>query len=188
MTRTARDTSARDAALIAACLAGDASAWETLIDTYKRLIYSVPLRYRLSPEDAADVFQFVCLDLYRGLASLRDTAALGGWLARVAAHHSLRLKNLRGRMVQDDAGLDSMPSPDETGSMIHRAEQSHLVRQAVDSLPGRCREMIRMLFYSDPPPTYDEVAARFGIAKGSIGFIRGRCLRKLEKALTEAGL
>ncbi len=187
MTTPARDTSARDAALIARCLNGDPSAWETLIDTYKRLIYSIPLRYRLSPEDAADVFQLVCLDLYRDLASLREAGALRGWLARVAAHHSLRLKNQRSRMVQDEGAFDALPASDEPDSEIRLAEQSQLVREAVNSLPDRCREMIRMLFYSDPPPSYDEVAARFGIAKGSIGFIRGRCLRKLEKALMEAG-
>jgi len=188
MTVQARDSAARDAALIARCLAGDASAWEALIDAYKRLIYSIPIRYRLSPEDAADVFQLVCLDLYRDLASLREAGALRGWLARVAAHHSLRLKNKRARLVQDDAAFDAIPSPDETDSAIHLAEQGQLVRDAVGSLPERCREMIRMLFYTDPPPSYDEVAARFGIAKGSIGFIRGRCLQKLEKALLEAGL
>ena len=47
--------------------------------------------------------------------------------------------------------------------------------------------MIRLLFYADPPLPYREVARRLGLATGSIGFIRGRCLRRLEKTLREMG-
>ena len=55
---------ASDEALLEACLNGDQSAWSTLIARYKNLVYSVPVRYRLTPEDAADVFQQVWLALY----------------------------------------------------------------------------------------------------------------------------
>jgi DNA-directed RNA polymerase specialized sigma24 family protein len=48
--------------------------------------------------------------------------------------------------------------------------------------------MIRLLFYQQPPLPYAEVAERLGLATGSIGFIRGRCLKKLEAALGELGL
>jgi len=34
---------------------------------------------------------------------------------------------------------------------------------------------------------YQEVAKRLGLATGSIGFIRGRCLRRLQRALEKAG-
>ena len=55
-------------------------------------------------------------------------------------------------------------------------------------LVGQRREMIGMLFYSDPPMPYRDVARQLGLAVGSIGFIRGRCLRKLQKLLESAGL
>ena len=60
-----------DRELIAACLEGDAGAWEALIVRYQRLIYSIPLKARLSTDDAADIFQSVCLKLYEKLATLR---------------------------------------------------------------------------------------------------------------------
>jgi hypothetical protein len=47
--------------------------------------------------------------------------------------------------------------------------------------------MIRLLFYTEPPLPYREVAQRLGLATGSIGFIRGRCLQRLEKALQAMG-
>ena len=44
-----------DPQLIRACLAGEEAAWRTLVVRYERLIYSIPLRYGLSVDDADDV-------------------------------------------------------------------------------------------------------------------------------------
>jgi hypothetical protein len=43
------------------------------------------------------------------------------------------------------------------------------------------------LFFEQPPLPYTEVARRLGLATGSIGFIRGRCLDRLRKLLVESG-
>jgi len=47
--------------------------------------------------------------------------------------------------------------------------------------------MIRLLFFVEPAVPYREVARRLGLATGSIGFIRGRCLRRLQKTLQQMG-
>jgi DNA-directed RNA polymerase specialized sigma24 family protein len=57
----------------------------------------------------------------------------------------------------------------------------------MDALPARCRELVRMLFFEEPAREYREIAKSLGIAVGSIGFIRQRCLEKLRKRLAEAG-
>ena len=54
-----------DAQLIQACLEGKEKAWQTLIGRYQRLVYSVPIRWGLSPEDSVDIFQAVWLDCFR---------------------------------------------------------------------------------------------------------------------------
>ena len=63
---------ADDAKLIQDCLAGDQAAWTALVEKYQRLVYSIPFKYQLPPEEAADVFQGVWIDLYRSLASLQN--------------------------------------------------------------------------------------------------------------------
>jgi DNA-directed RNA polymerase specialized sigma24 family protein len=45
-----------------------------------------------------------------------------------------------------------------------------------------------MLFFEQPPLPYEEVAKRLGLATGSIGFIRSRCLHRLQKLLQELEL
>ncbi len=176
-----------DHELIAACLAGQPAGWNALIDKYKGLIFSVPLRYRLNQEDAEDVFQDVCILLYQHLETLRDAGAIRGWLARVAANESYRRKKGLSQMDRDE--LPDIADPSGSApDWLAESEQQQLIRELLYRIPARCREMVEMLFYEDPPRAYQEVAKALGLAVGSIGFIRGRCLRQLEQLLKAAGI
>lgn len=177
-----------DADLIEQCLAGDPEGWEALLQKYKRLIYSVLLRYRLSEEDAADLFQAVCIDLYQELENLREAGALRGWLARVAANKCFHHKRKAGQRQYEPLAEDAAQEGTETPEWLEEIERDQMVREAVERLKPRCREMLRLLFYEDPPRPYEEVARKLGLATGSIGFIRGRCLKSLADELEKAGL
>ncbi len=180
-----------DERLVGACLKGDDDAWAALIDKYRRLIYSIPIRYRASPEDAADIFQLVCLELFSHLPELRKAGALRGWIATVAAHQSFHWKRKHQKRMdreQTNVDVEDLEVEATDGSDVtDAAEHDQMVRDATAGLPPRCQEMIRLLFYVEPPLPYKEVARRLGLAVGSIGFIRGRCLQRLEKALHEMG-
>ncbi|HXF45948.1 MAG TPA: sigma factor, partial [Burkholderiaceae bacterium] len=69
-----------DAALVRACRAGDAHAWEQLVRRYERLIYTIPRRARLDADAAADVFQTVFERLHRHLDNLAQPERLQAWL------------------------------------------------------------------------------------------------------------
>ena len=176
--------------LVAACLGGDERAWHILLDRYKNLIYSIPLRYGLPHQDAADIFQSVCMDLFNELPKLRDPEALQGWLIRVTSNKCYHLKQ-RQVNRESDLGEDHMEAlsskeriPPE---MMAELEREQMVRESIAQLSPRCREMIELLFFEQPPIPYNEVAKRLRLAKGSIGFIRGRCLERMKKILEEKG-
>lgn len=180
-----------DERLVAACVAGDNHAWEALLLKYKNLIYSIPINYGASPDDASDIFQAVCMDLMHELPRLRRVESLPAWIATVARHRSFHWK--RGavkRLTREGTDLDSAPpavlAADED-DLVERAQHEQGVREAIDRLPERCQRMVRMLFFEHPPRPYAEVAAALGLAQGSIGFIRGRCLQKLQRLLEDAG-
>jgi RNA polymerase sigma factor (sigma-70 family) len=178
-----------DRQLVCACLAGDDASWAALIGKYKNLIFAVPLRYGASRDDAADIFQAVCVELFHELPRLRNIDNLRSWLMTVAAHQSFRWKEQQRRKHDREVdGIEpaSLPAvlPPEVAAEIEREQ---LVREAVSRLPARCQEMVRLLFYEQPPVSYAEVARRLGLATGSIGFIRGRCLERLQKTLEELG-
>jgi RNA polymerase sigma factor (sigma-70 family) len=171
---------------VAECLSGNDNAWSALLDRYKNLIFAIPLRYGAPHQDAADIFQAVCLDLFNELPRLRDAEALQSWLIRVTTHkcyHWKRRQPQAGVLDIDGAGALQAISPDVLGEL----EREQLVRQAIGQLTPRCREMIELLFFEQPPVPYSEVARRLKLATGSIGFIRGRCLQRLRKILEEKG-
>ena len=76
------------------------------------------------------------------------------------------------------------PLPDR---LMAELEKEQMVRDAIVQLNPRCEQMVRMLFFENPPRPYQEVADGLGLATGSIGFIRGRCLQKLKKHLEKMG-
>lgn len=178
-----------DGRLIRACLNGNERAWSALIEKYRNLIYSIPMKYGATPDDAADIFQAVCLELFSELPRLRKTAAFRSWLITVTAHQAFQWKRKVRRRAEDELteadeqvlGVD--PSP----HLIEQVEREQMLRDAIARLPARCQEMIRLLFFQEPQVSYRDVAQRLGLATGSIGFIRGRCLKRLQRTLEALG-
>lgn len=181
-----------DGKIIEACLQGNPSAWEALIVRYQRLIYSIPLKSRLSQDDAADIFQSVCLKLYEKLETLRDHEKLSAWIITTTTRESWRLLARQKREVSVDETdaedttepLDLLaseaPLADEQRILL---EQQQAIRQAVSSLPERCRSLLTMLFYKKDELSYTEIARQMDMPVASIGPTRARCLEKLKKLL-----
>jgi RNA polymerase sigma factor (sigma-70 family) len=179
-----------DTYLVKECLRGNENAWAALIDKYKRLIYSIPVKYQASQEDAADIFQAVCLELFSELPKLRKADSLRSWLITVASHkcqhwkQKLQSVETAGSEAQEETVDENTPVPLE---MFEEVEREQMLREAMGRLNPRCQEMIRLLFYETPALPYAEVAQRLGLATGSIGFIRGRCLKRMQQLLGELG-
>ena len=64
---------------MAACLAGDESAWREVVARYGRLVHSILKRYSLDRDAAEDVFQEVFAILLRQLPGIRRRTALPKW-------------------------------------------------------------------------------------------------------------
>ncbi len=177
-----------DARLVARCQAGEPRAWEALVRRHQRLVWSVSRSYRLSDEDAGDVFQEVFAALIRSLARLRDGRALVRWLsvtsdrlARTAAVRSRR-EQAMNRSSDDPAGnaFERLAASDEPiGADLERLEREAMVRLAMGALSDRCVRLLRALYYEDPTPGYAELSERLGVPIGSLGPTRARCFDKL---------
>jgi RNA polymerase sigma factor (sigma-70 family) len=180
-----------DARLIAACRKGDEQAWAALVDKYKNLIYSIPIKLGMY-DDAADIFQSVCVDLLTDLPKLREPKALPKWLMQVCYHTCIEYqKRARKQVPFEEEQAENLPAA-EPGTplpeeLLEQLQDEQMVRNVVAALPPRCQRMVRMLFFETPPRPYQDVARELGIAMGSIGFIRGRCLERLKKQLEKMG-
>lgn len=180
-----------DKRLVDECLKSNDQAWSALVDKYKNLVYSVILKYRARPEEAADLFQSVWLDAYNDLPKLRKRDAFKSWLISLTTHKCYHWKKRQKRQEFHEV-IDVEPEEleletAETPTFLEELERDQLVRDAILTLPPRCQEMIQLLFFTSPALPYKEVAERLGLATGSIGFIRGRCLKRLQAALEKEG-
>ncbi|MFZ0564557.1 MAG: sigma-70 family RNA polymerase sigma factor [Terriglobales bacterium] len=183
---------ASDEKLIGRCLQGDQEAWSALIDKYKNLIYSIPIKLGMH-QDAGDIFQSVCVDLLSELPRLREHRALPKWLMQTCYHTCLRHQRAAAKLVElpeDADGESQLPAAnadDLPGHLLLQLEQEQVLRDAVSQLPEKCERMVRLLFFEFPPRPYENVAEELGMATGSIGAIRGRCLAYLRKQLEKRG-
>src|SRR6202789_52520 len=87
-----------DARLVSELLGGSEEAWRALIFKYKNLIFSIPVKYGFSADDATDIFQSVCLELLSQLPNLRNPQALPKWIMQVTAHKCFHGKRQQQRV------------------------------------------------------------------------------------------
>jgi RNA polymerase sigma factor (sigma-70 family) len=169
--------------LLRACQNGDRKAWQTLLDRYERLVYSIPLNFGLTHSDADDVAQATFAALISGLGSITDEERLGAWLGTVARRQTWRLVERRRREppVSDDR-LDRVSTED---SVIAHAENLEWVHQGMARMDRRCRDLLTALYFREETPAYSEVAEEFVMPVGSVGPSRARCLEKLRSNLVE---
>jgi RNA polymerase sigma factor (sigma-70 family) len=171
-------------ALVTRARNGDKQAWDELVERYSPLIWSICRRYQLGRADAEDADQSVWLQLVDQLASLRDPAALPGWLATTTQRECGRILRAARKHKPPGHPLDAADIPDQvTEAAEHellRAERHAALREAFMHLPSSSRKLISLLI-QDPPMPYAEISAMLGIPVGSIGPTRGRCLDKLRR-------
>jgi RNA polymerase sigma factor (sigma-70 family) len=167
--------------LVARARAGDQASWNALVDRFLPLVNSVVVRFRLSAADGDDVNQTVWLRLVEHLGDLREPRALPGWLATTARNEALRVIRLRGRSTPVDPQgyvLDQVNEQPDLDDDLIRDERARAFRAALQELPAGRRELLELLL-TDPPISYDEISAKLGIPKGSIGPTRARALEQL---------
>ncbi|MDM7915094.1 MAG: RNA polymerase sigma factor [Candidatus Eisenbacteria bacterium] len=183
--------------LIRLCIAHEPGAWEEMIRRYANLIHAVILKVGLTPEDREDAFQSTITVLYTDLPKLRDPGRLPSWLIGIAYRQAVN--RIRGKMRSRETSIDEIeergdgrsaepndprPLADEIRADLEHRQQ---IAEALDAISERCRELLRLLFFEEPPLDYAEIARRQGMPIGSIGPTRARCLERMRKVYEERG-
>jgi RNA polymerase sigma-70 factor, ECF subfamily len=173
MRMTTRVGDARDAEtsrdLVARCRRGDPEAWPQFVRRFAPYVHTIAAHgYRLSEQDAQDVFQEVFLRAWTRLDTLRDDAAVQPWLAQLTRR--LAIDRLRSRAreavretVRDDLDdLRHVPTEDP----LEALEEALIVREAIDSLPAIHRDIVDRFFVEGQ--SYATIAAELGVAEGTV--------------------
>lgn len=145
------DTGKRDAAWVDQVLAGDAQAFERLVEAYERPVVSTAYRLLGNRDDAAEVAQEAFLRAYRSLARLKEPSRFGPWLLRIVSNLSLNARRARrsGTTVTLDeqwgtdglVGSDGEPVVTSIGPerQAQSRELQAALERALDSLPDKQR-------------------------------------------------
>jgi RNA polymerase sigma factor (sigma-70 family) len=187
-TRVAADS---DRDLIRRCLAGSAGAWQRLLDNYEGLVYSIPLRYGLSRDDAADVAQITFTILIQSLHTLSEDSRLGPWLATVARRHTWRFLERNRRETASERLEDTRLAQSAVllgkhdADSIEHWELTEWLDTGLSKISESCRELLLALYFQPEQPSYAEIVDRLGMPLGSIGPTRARCLKRLKQVLGE---
>ncbi|GGM62545.1 RNA polymerase sigma factor [Dactylosporangium sucinum] len=181
-----------NAATLRAAASGNQQAWESIVDRYANLVWSVARSFGLGQSDAADVSQGTWLRLVEHVGDIRDADKLGSWLATTARREAIALLRKSGRDVPAGAAADFVghlgaqlgldQSADEPDAGVLRDERDAVLWHEFRALSGQCQQLLRVLI-ADPPPSYAEVSAALDVPIGSIGPTRQRCLGTLRRRL-----
>ena len=172
--------------LVSDAASGVQGAWDHLVEGFSGLVWSVIRAHGIYGAEGADIFQTVWLRFVEHIDRLNHPGRPGAWLATTARHECYRVTR-RGARSIPTADVPEVAAPDDADVLVdtlQRAEQRDAVLAALNVLPPRCQELLRLLA-AEPPLSYDEVADVLDIPKGSIGPTRGRCLERLRRVLAE---
>lgn len=169
-----------NAELLRRCSAGESGAWREIIRRYERLVYSIPIREGLNPDQASDITQTTFTHLCAGIDKIREPERLAWWLMTVARRQVWRTRDAQSVEPRNPDDFVELPGDQEFDD---RYLKSVWVNEAVVRLGEPCRTIITEMFLMPNEPTYTEIADRLAMPVGSIGPMRGRCLAQLRRSL-----
>jgi RNA polymerase sigma-70 factor (ECF subfamily) len=169
---------------------GDLAAFKTLVDRYKKRIYSIAYQMTGNHSDADDAAQETFIRAYRGLRYFKGQSNFYTWLYRIMINccmDVLRKRKRRGEIELNEA-LDADVYAGDSRGADRDAQLGELrgaVRQALASLPRKQR-MALVLHEFDGIP-HAEIAKIMRCSEGTVRsrlhYARLRMQEKLKKFL-----
>jgi RNA polymerase sigma factor (sigma-70 family) len=171
--------SGSDAELVGRCRAGDAAAWNELVERFSRYVYAICSQgFRLSEHDAEDVFQDVFTRVYTHLDRLRDDEAFRPWLAQLTRRTCLDRLRSGGR----ETPVEEV-EPDDVDETLSQLDEAMAIHDALAALTDNCREVLDRFFAQDE--SYRTIGEALDLPPGTIASRISRCLDKLKTLLEE---
>jgi RNA polymerase sigma factor (sigma-70 family) len=148
------------------------SAFERLMNRYRRLVMGVCRQVLKHEQDAEDAFQASFLALARQAATIQNRRSLGSWLHEVAYRNALRLRAQSARRRRLPCWDGETSSPAEAESHAVRNETRLMLLAEVDRLPEEYRALVVQSYLEGK--SYEEVARHLGFP---VSTLKGRLFR-----------
>lgn len=118
--------------LVQACLRGDRSAFDELVDHYQRALFNAAYRITGSVDDAMDATQSAFVAAYEKLDTFDPTRKFFSWIYRITCNRALQLVEKRRPLAAVDADAHRTDANPEV--LYSRTESGELLERALSEL------------------------------------------------------
>jgi RNA polymerase sigma-70 factor (ECF subfamily) len=191
---------ADDLSLVEKARAGEPDAFRALVVRYQRKVYAVALGIVKDPDLAWDVAQETFVRVHRGLGDFEEKSSFATWLFRITTHlgiDAVRRERASRKDELDDVaeadvaeggeGILSTALGNDPRENLLRRELAEKIREALETLPEKHRTIL--VLREVEGLSYEELAARLGIHKGTVMSRLFHARKKMQAALRRyAGL
>jgi RNA polymerase sigma factor (sigma-70 family) len=166
--------------LIVLAQGGDRDAFSLLYARHTSVLWLTARQMGVDEATAADLVQVAWMRLIERYDTVTGRGSVRPWLKQVIRNDARKFHTRGNRPIPTDDRTQSDLPPEEKAI---EDDEHNRVRVAFSQLDSRCKKLLQMAVFPDPPLTYDELAVATGMARGSLGPTRQRCLQKLEALL-----
>jgi RNA polymerase sigma-70 factor, ECF subfamily len=185
-----------DLALVTRAKAGDGDAFRALVVRYQRRVYAVALGIVKDPDLAWDVAQEAFVRVHQHLGEFKGDAAFSTWLFRITTHlaiDSVRRERTSHKQDIDDVneaalsdggeGILATALGTDPRQNALRRELAGKIQDALATLPEKHRTILVLRELEGL--SYEELAERLGIHKGTVMSRLFHARKKMQAALRD---
>jgi len=171
---------------------GDRDAFNELVRSTYRDIYSLAYRLTGNRDDAGDVVQDAYVRAYRAIRRFRGDSSFSTWMYRItsncASTHLSRRTRQRTEELSSDAPIVDLRPEQDPSLRAEAAVLRHHIDRAIRALPERLRQVVVLRDLHDL--SHSEIAAELGITTSAAKVRLHRARQRLKAVLqptTELG-
>lgn len=171
--------------LLRRCKAGDESAIETLVQSYRDCLVRLAILLLSDPAEADEAVQDAFFSAFRSLHTYQGNAEFKTWLTAIVLNECRgrlrkrnRLKRLKERLLNF---YRSEKHPVQLEDAVLQKEETALIWAAIQGLNEKHRFPIILRYYQELPVS--EIGAVLGISEGTVHSRLNTARKRLAEAL-----
>ncbi len=154
-------------------------AFSELIEQHQAIIHKVTMVYANGRADREDLFQEICLQLWKSYPNFREEAQFSTWMFRVAINTAISNIRKEKRMLPFEPLRDTDRIPEDG---MEDKEKVKLLYRSIAKL-NRIDKAIILLWLEEK--NYKEIASIMGTSEKNVSVKLVRIKRKLEELVME---
>jgi RNA polymerase sigma-70 factor (ECF subfamily) len=169
--------------LMEALRAGDESAFESVFQDYRKMVFKTAYLMTGSKEEAEDIVQEVFVSVWRSRKSFNpEKGKLSTWIYRITVNRCLsRRRRKKPALLSLEGKSIDLPDTKPEEILVTRLEYNRLVK-AMDALDSRHRSVLVLRYFNDL--SYDEVAKVTGVPLGTVKSRISQAMRSLRTQMS----